>query len=231
MSILVVCTKCRSRFQVSDKFAGKSGPCPKCKAVIQVPTAKEEVKVHGPDEFASGGRNAAGQLVGKPIARTEVRLNWVVATGIAAAAVAVVIFAWIAGKLFQNYMLMRLIGLLVVSPPMVIGAYSFLRNDELEPYRGKSLYLRAGVCSLAYIALWGVFGYVAGRALTGDLWNWIYVAPPFLIVGSLCAFACFDLEFGNGFFHYAFFVLLTMLLRWVAGMGWLWQPPAPTPLG
>ena len=28
---------------------------------------------------------------------------------------------------------------------------------------------------------------------------------------------------GNGFFHYACYVLLTALLRWAAGMGWLWD--------
>jgi hypothetical protein len=60
--------------------------------------------------------------------------------------------------------------------------------------------------------------------LTGDIWNWVFVAPPFLITGALVALASLDLDFGSGFFHYAFFVLVSMVLRWAAGMGWLWQP-------
>ena len=37
MSIPVVCPGCRTRFKVSDRFAGQSGACPKCKAKIEVP--------------------------------------------------------------------------------------------------------------------------------------------------------------------------------------------------
>jgi hypothetical protein len=61
--------------------------------------------------------------------------------------------------------------------------------------------------------------------LTGEFWSWLFVAPPFLIMGGLTALACFDLDFGNGIFHYAFYVLVTILLCWVAGMGWVWQQP------
>ena len=35
MAIDVTCPSCHTRFQVSDKFAGKSGPCPKCKNTIR----------------------------------------------------------------------------------------------------------------------------------------------------------------------------------------------------
>ncbi|MEC8508925.1 MAG: MJ0042-type zinc finger domain-containing protein, partial [Planctomycetota bacterium] len=35
MSIRVTCPGCHARFNVSDQFAGKSGPCPKCKKTIQ----------------------------------------------------------------------------------------------------------------------------------------------------------------------------------------------------
>ena len=54
MAILVVCQGCRARFQVSDQFAGKSGPCPKCKAVIKIPTKSEEVTVHGGKTLPAG---------------------------------------------------------------------------------------------------------------------------------------------------------------------------------
>jgi hypothetical protein len=231
MSILVVCPGCRKSFKVGDQHAGKSGPCPKCKTIIKVPKKSEEVIIHAPTAFVSGGRSISGELITKPIARTDTKLNPVVAVAIGSGVATVLLVTWAAGGLIQRSLAVRLVGLLLVSPPLVVAAYSFLRNDELEPYRGVSLYLRTGICCLAYVALWGVFGYVAAHGVLGDqLWTWLFVAPPFLITGSLIALACFDLEFGNGFFHYAFYVLVTMLLRWAAGMGWAWDA-ANTPLG
>ena len=41
MPIQVTCPSCLKRFQVSDKFAGKSGPCPNCKKSLRVPDKSE----------------------------------------------------------------------------------------------------------------------------------------------------------------------------------------------
>ena len=60
MSIIVVCPGCLKSFKVSDKFAGKKGPCPNCKRTLQVPTKEQEVQVHAPEAFAGGGKNASG---------------------------------------------------------------------------------------------------------------------------------------------------------------------------
>lgn len=225
MAILVVCTGCRARFQVSESFAGKSGPCPKCKAVIKIPTLKEsEVKFHNVSDFARGGRNAEGKLVLKPISRAETRFSPLAIAGIATASLVVLLVDRFARNAIQASMVLRAVGLFAVTPPLVIAAYSFLRDDEREAYAGKPLYLRAAICAAVYVGLWGVYGYVAPRVLTGDIWNWFFLAPPFLVTGALVALATLDLDFGSGFFHYSFFVLVSMLLRWMAGMGWLWQP-------
>jgi len=225
MAILVVCNGCHARFQVSEQFAGKSGPCPKCKKVIQIPKLSEtEVKFHDVASFGKGGRNAEGKLVLKPIARSETKLGPLAMLGFAAVALVVMGIAWIAGNAVSKSMVLRAVGLLAVAPPVIIGTYWFLRDDEREPYEGKSLWLRAGICALVYVSMWGVYGYVAPRVLTGDIWNWLFVAPPFLITGALVALATLDLDFGSGFFHYSCFVLVSMVLRWAAGMGWLWLP-------
>src|SRR6187401_2984774 len=60
MAIDVTCASCKTRFQVSDKFAGKQGPCPKCKKIITVPTKKDEVVIHVPE---SGPKDSKGVLV------------------------------------------------------------------------------------------------------------------------------------------------------------------------
>ena len=223
MAILVVCPGCKARFQVSDQFAGKSGACPKCKATIKVPTKDEEVTIHAPEGSSSGGKTPTGQTVLKPIPRQETKIRPVVAIGIVVGVIGAVAAAWFGGDLIRGNMVARAIGLLILAPPLALGAYSVLRDEELEPYRGKALYLRTAICSLAYVGLWGVFAYVNSYGVTEEVWSWVYVAPPFVILGALAALACYDLDFGNGCFHYSFFLLVTILLARLAGMGWIWE--------
>ncbi|NLF08324.1 MAG: hypothetical protein GX594_10145, partial [Pirellulaceae bacterium] len=71
---------------------------------------------------------------------------------------------------------------------------------------------------------WGAFALLASRGLiTGELWNWVLVLPPLVAAGGLAAMGAFDLEFGNGMFHYGFYLLVSLILRWVAGMTWIWD--------
>jgi hypothetical protein len=76
---------------------------------------------------------------------------------------------------------------------------------------------------LIYALLWGVFAYVSDSYMTGDIWNWVFIAPPFLAAGAMVAVATLDLEYGNGFFLYSFYLLVIILLRWTAGMDWIWN--------
>ncbi len=234
MPIAVICPGCRKTFHVGDQFAGKSGPCPKCKTVIKVPAATAEVKVHAPGDFSSGGRTAGGKLALKPIARKQIKLQPVAAAIVAAASLAMIVAARLGGKIgllsldsWRGYCGVT-VALAIISPALVVAAYSFLRDDELEPYRGKSLCLRAAACSLGYMVLWGVFGYVTGNFQMEELWSWAFVAPPFFVVGSLAAYAALDLEFSSSFLLYCFYVLITIFLRWVAGMGWVWNIVPPS---
>ena len=226
MSIHVICPGCHARFKVSDKFAGKSGACPKCKGVINVPSEDQQVEVHAPEEFGGGGRGKDGKLALKPLARVETKVPPVAVVGIVAAVVGVVAIAWIAGGVFQSNWLVRALGVLLISPPLVFAPYTFLRDQELEAYQGKALYLRVGICALAYTALWVVFAYTSDFVIGGEAWNWLFIVIPFFVTGALTSLACFDLDFGSGCFHYAFYVLVILMLRWVAGMGWIWEAAA-----
>ena len=224
MSIPVVCPGCKASFQVSEKFAGKQGPCPKCKAQINIPKLEEQVKVHAPEEFASGGKTKEGRPALKPIARRETRLKPVPTTLAVGGTIAVLVIAAMArGALADAGMVwLRAIGLLVVSVPIAAGGYTLLRDDELEPHRGRWLWLRAGLCGLIYATLWGGY-YLIPPDLTQDSWAWFFIAPPFLLIGAGTALVCFDLNFGNGFFHYCFYVLATLGLGFVAGLQMPWQ--------
>jgi hypothetical protein len=225
MSILFVCPGCRKRFSVKEKYAGKSGHCPNCKYPITIPGKNGAVKVHTPELFEQGGRSTTDQLVLKPIAREETNFNLLLAAGIACVAALMFAGALLGGKigLFKDNLFATAAGLMLISPLLALAGYSFLYDDELEPYKSKPLFIRSAICGLIYALLWGVFAYVSDSFMTGDIWNWFFIAPPFLAAGAMAAVTTLDLEFGNGFFHYSFYLLVIILLRWTAGMDWIWN--------
>lgn len=221
MSILIICPGCRAQFRVGDQNAGKQGPCPKCKTLITVPKP-EEVKIHVPEEYSSGGKTASGKLVTKPISREKTQLSPMVAVGIAGGALFVLVVAWLLGNVWANNLVAAGAGTLAISFPLVLGAYIVLRNDELEPYRGAGLWIRVAICAVVYALLWAGFVFVPGDFREQGMY-WLFIAPPFLIVGTAAAWATLDLSPENAALHYTFYVLMTLLLRWLAGMPAVWS--------
>lgn len=225
MSIPVVCPGCRKRYQVSEKFAGNTGPCPNCKYLIKVPDKSGEVKILTPEQFEKGGRSSTGKLVLKPIPREENKFDPLLAAGVACATGTIFAAAWLGGKvgLFKDNIFTAILGLVLISPQLALAAYTFLYDEELEPYRGKSLFIRSALCGLLYALLWGVFAYVSDIPLSGEVWNWLFIAPPFFAAGAMVAVTTLDLEYGTGFFHYSFYIFTIIILRWTAGMDWIWN--------
>jgi hypothetical protein len=230
MAIQVTCAGCKKTFNVDDKFAGKTGPCPNCKAKISVPEKKPEVVVHAPAEFSSGGKSVSGKILLKPIARKETRVKPVTWAIIGGVAVASIVYALVMRAVTTEPLhgILCGLGLLLVAPPLVIAAYTFLRDDELEPYRGNELLIRASICGAIYALLWGIFAYVKYQVGPIDVPYWFLVAPPFFLIGGMAGKFSLDLETSNGFFHYAFYVAVTFLLGMIAGVSqaiWNYVPP------
>lgn len=221
MSILVICPHCAAKFNVSEKFAGRTGPCPKCKGTITIPSP-DDVKVHMPDDYG-GAKDKKGRSIGKPLLREETKLSTVQWVALIGGTLTVIVVAWLLGHSMDLSAQPLLAGaaLAIVSPLIVWFAYQVLRNDELEPYTGVSLWIRVGICSAVHAGLWGVFALVPADFISSG-WAWLGIAPPFLVAGSTASFATLDLDVDNAFFHYCFYVLLTMGLRWAAGMPWIW---------
>jgi hypothetical protein len=190
--------------------------------MIKIPTADEQVKIHEPEQFAGGGKDAKGRPVLKPIARSETKANPVVFVGIAAAVVVAFAVAFVLKKseLSTSPIFLGVCGT-VLAPPLVLGGYTFLRNQELEPYRGKELFLRAAICSAAYAlmwgAMWGLKHFLVGEGGSEILSMAIVAAPP-AIIGSLAALGTLDLDFGSGFFHYVLYLGTCVLLRLTMGL-------------
>lgn len=219
MAIAVVCPSCHARFQVNDKFAGKQGPCPKCKTPITVPALGDEVKIHAPEEY-QGAKDAKGRSVLKPIARVETKVRPAVVAGVIGAivlafALAFVLRGSVDWKSTTGTIILAL-GAAVLAPPLVLGGYSFLRNQELEPYRGTAAIVRVAICSLVYVALWGaILGLKHLLAPDGspEVWAYFVILGPPLGVGALAALATLDLDFGSGIFHYVLYLGTCILLR------------------
>ena len=223
MPIAVICPGCRAQFRVNEKFAGKEGPCPKCKAKITIPL--DDVKIHVPEEAIpteAGGKAVTATGTPRPVARTKRELKVLPALIIGGATISVLVVAWLGGDLIQKNAVARIAGLLVVSLPLAVAGYSVLRDDELEPYRGQELLLRAALCAAGYALLWGVFWYLPDDAFRNNL-NWLFIAPPFVLVGAGIAFGCFDLPFQEALLHYAFYLLASLVVRWLVGMPQLWN--------
>ena len=227
MPIPVICPGCKARFSVSDQYAGRTGPCPKCKAPIKIPTpAAQSVTIHEPDAPTATSAGT-GRAPTAPFKRTEkpVKVSALaMAAGGAAVCMAVaallpqVIFPPTAARetTIPNWVLLA--AAFLVAVPSVILGYAAVRNRELEPWRGQEFIKRALACAAVYTLLWGLRGLLPPEQ-TEHLWQWFYLGPLFMAAGSLAALAAFDLDWGNAAAHFSFYVLFSALLRWLAGPG------------
>lgn len=216
MAIAVVCPSCHARFQVSEKFAGKEGPCPKCKQKITVPALGEEVKIHGPEEY-EGAKDAKGRSVLKPIARVETKVRPAMVAGVIGAIVVAFVVAFVLrGVKEKDSFLILGLGAVILAPPLVLGGYSFLRDQELEPYRGTAAIVRVAICSAVYAALWAAI-YAIKHFMapdgTPEIWQYFVILGPPVGVAALSALATLDLDFGSGVFHYVLYLGTCILLR------------------
>lgn len=225
MPIDITCTGCKTRFQVSDKFAGQKGPCPKCKAIIQVPAKTEQVVVHAPE--VSGPKDSKGRSVLKPLTRSETKVT-PLRIGAAVGVVVLVLAAALYFRLSQDpkaFPFWPLIaGALLVAPLTCWSGYGFLRDDELEPYLGRQMALRTAVCSLLYAAMWAAYLGVKIWVLDGkspQSFEFVYVAPPLVALGGAVGWGCYGLNYGTGLMHFAFYLVVTVVLRKLAGLALL----------
>ncbi len=225
MPISVICPKCKSRFSVSDQFAGRTGPCPKCKAPMTIPKpAAQSVTIHEPDAPVA----AAGQVGRAPTAPIKRRDKPVQISALAMAAggaIACMVVAAILPSVFPPtatgeptippWLFMG--GAFAVAIPSVMLGYAAVRNRELESWQGMDFVKRALVCAVVYTVLWGIRGLLPPEQ-TAEMWQWFYLGPLFVAAGGLAAYASFDIEWGNAVVHYSFYVLVCSLLRWLVGL-------------
>lgn len=218
MAIIVTCPGCRKSFSVSEKFAGQTGPCPKCKTKIRIPKAENAVKVHGGEAFSAN----AGQMVLKPIKRREWKVDPVMWVVVIIGTLATYAITFLLGTVLNKSTIFTAISLVVITPPLVYLPYIFLRNaEEIEGLSIRELVLRTALCTAAYVLLWGGFIFFSKNvvpAFGGDLLVWLVMSVPFLIVGALFGSVCYNLEWGDGVVHMVFYIIITLSLCYVGGI-------------
>lgn len=229
MPINVICPGCHTRFTVGEQHAGKTGACPKCKGPIQIPKLEDEVVIHAP-EAEPGAKNAAGRNVLKPLKRKETKFRLNTALVVGGAVVLTAAIAFLLGnskEQFGAYWTWVLAaGAVLLGPPLAYAGYFFLRDDELEPYRGVELLVRCLACGLVYAGLWGLYWYL-GYQIFGseaysveglELYQMGVLLGVMLGIGTGTAVVCFDLDPITAFFHFTLYLAATVLLRMIMGL-------------
>ncbi len=221
MAIPVTCPSCLTRFDVSDKFAGKSGPCPKCQKTIKIPDKSEQVVIHAPE--ATGPKDSKGRSVLKPLRRKEVSLSLPVILAAALGTLVVFGIALGIGLGGSPPTALLAIGSVLLALPLCFVGYWFLHDDELEGFTGKQLLVRIGVGSLVFAATWGIYALVPlylfehqSTAEMSGLQMALFIAM-MIGLGTVASILIFELEFVQGMLHYMFYFAITFLLAWLAG--------------
>src|SRR5688572_18954450 len=137
MPIPVICPGCKAAFQVSDKFAGKKGPCPKCKTVITIPDVAPDITIHAP--APEGPKDSLGRPVFTPILRQETVFSQTTIFAIVAAVVTVLLVSVIVGLATKRNppTFMLVLGAVALAPPLGLAGYAMLRDQESVPYHGR----------------------------------------------------------------------------------------------
>ncbi len=219
MPIRVTCPGCHTRFNVSEKHAGKEGPCPKCKKTIRIPEA--EVVIHAPKE--SGPTDSTGRSVLKPIERQETSLSQVQIALIISSIVGFFLLALVMRMMVEDKsnfpMPLIWIAAVLIALPVVYGAYTILRDQELGSFLGRELIGRVTAVSLIYAALWIAMP-VMQYAFDGyELGSWGVALGAMLFGGAAISMLLLDLDYLMGLVHAGMYYGVCLLGRLVVGIG------------
>jgi len=222
MPIAVTCPKCLTRFSVSEKFAGKKGPCPKCKNEITIPAITEQVVIHAPPDAAP--KDSKGQSVLKPIKRREAKFSRGLILGCVGGVAGAILLAIGFRMTGGAPLAARILVGLLVAPPLVRFGYAISRDSELEPYVGRELWNRVLVTSAILAATWLVYVLAMPYVLDLDYASEMGLLASgitlviMLAMGSVAAMAVFELELFGGMIIAGVYITATLALALIAAV-------------
>ena len=235
MSIRVTCNKCHTRFNVSEKFAGKEGPCPKCKTKIRVPMPTDEVRIEAPK--TKGPTDTEGRAIVAPILRQETVLSSVQITMLVAGLIGFLVLAF--GMRFagledgsQLWSVILGIGALLLAVPLTFVTYHIIRNNDLEPFRGFELWKRVAICGAVFAVTWFALP-AAAYAFRGQYFigSWALASVAMFAAGAIASMGCFEFDWLLGVVHYGLYFAVAVVGRFLAGLPGLPQSKPMIPGG
>ncbi|MEC9093697.1 MAG: hypothetical protein VX438_13370 [Planctomycetota bacterium] len=220
MSIRVTCPSCLKKFQVSDQFAGRKGPCPNCKKEITIPDPKKDKVVieSVEDTFP---KDSTGKSILKPISReqtqiTPVQIGIIITAVITYFAVALAIRFTVnvdAENPLDYPMSVLIFGAIAIGPPMAFAGYFFLKEEEMGSFLGKELYLRSSLCGLFFALTWitpEIIHYAFGEYSTLAL---VIAVVTMFGFGGLIASVSFHLQILMGQILFGLYFGVCILMR------------------
>ncbi len=107
----------------------------------------------------------------------------------------------------------------LIAVPIVFGAYTVLRDQERGSFRGRELWIRVGICSLVYVALW-FFMPIAKYAFDGyELGSWGCAVGGMIAAGAATSMLLLDFDYLFGIVHYGLYLGICLLGRLIVGIG------------
>ncbi len=213
------------RFQVSEKFAGQKGPCPKCGHIIEIP--KEKVIIHAPDEIIVEGKKVKNPEFVRPIERESFSFTRRQIIVNIVGACCIVLFAYLFHFLGSGIVKWSAatLGILVTAFALARTSYILVRNpDDLEIFLGRELFRKSAFTAIGYTIAWLVLEVFLFYFNPG-LYVVLFLVP-IVFLASFIPLIFFDTDYSDSCMLFIVFVLVIVLLRGImfAPEGWIWKP-------
>jgi len=234
MTIDVICTGCLKRFQVSDQFAGRSGPCPGCKTVISIPTLEDQVVIEEP-VHKPGAPGAHTKIDG--ISRRAgffqrfeiITLGSLFGTATIVAVLTRILQSEPVGVLTTTTGILFGLGLILLALASSLLGYGVLKESEVEAFDRRSTIIRSAITAAIYCLIASAF--VAATLLLDhhDDSRTLILAIVGLACFAIASFApmvLFEMEMMQGALHVAVMIFMSSLFCLLANNlhQWLLAP-------
>ncbi|MGI5832064.1 MAG: hypothetical protein ACOX6D_05970 [Thermoguttaceae bacterium] len=225
MSIHVICPGCMTQFEVSDRFAGKKGPCPKCGHTIEIP--KANVTIVSPDELVIDGKKVRNPDLVRPIEQKSYSFTGRAIIVNLAVLSAVLLIALIFH--FVHFLPLAipvgiLLGLVVAFPLVKYGYITFRDPNDLEIFLGGQLGKKSLLGAGLLMVLWILYELILLYMNPGVM-ALAYLVP-MAIFAAFVPVVLFDMNFTDALAVVVVFLLAVILLRGLMfdqEGGWIWQ--------
>ena len=210
MAIDVICTGCHKRFQVSEEFAGRKGPCPECKTVIEIPKLEDIVVVHERETTKTGAPTKLNSIrrQGTTVSKLELIISLsAVALGLTIAIIGRFTISEVSEA--PGILIWGIAGCMFGIGTSLLG-YIVLRNSELEIVNDRRTILKASGIGILYAILWRLQIIITDSALTMEdgiiLPGVIVLALALTAIASFLPMVLLEFEFAQGLVHTSLFI-------------------------